>query len=142
MYARPAEIGSYGGTMVSLSVCHEHIEKNDRINQYPYDEKKDNLKVEAQEGLPAVSNTNKDSEDNASLELSSVSPKSSLCSLMQSEAALPMRPSSFLQSRYRIVEISPSLRSRDDVYVAKLLYHRTLFQNKASLVSRRFLELM
>lgn len=128
--------------MVSLFIYHEPLEKNDRISQYPYDEKKDNLKLEAQEGLPVMRNTHNDSEDNASLELSSVSSKSSLCSSIPCEAAMPSRPASFLQSRYRIVEISPSLRSRDDVYVAKILYHRTLFQNKASLVTQRFLELM
>lgn len=128
--------------MVSLSVSLGHLEKNDRINQYPYDEKKENLKFKAQEGLPAASDTSKDSGDNASLELSSVSSKSSQCSSNQYEPPVTMKPASFLQSRFRVVEITPSLKPRNDVYIAKLLYHRTLFQNKASLVTQRFLKYM
>ena len=69
------------------------------------------------------------SHDNVSDFLSTSSNVSAVAS-PQSGALTSVSPVFILQSRYRVVDNFSNYNSCNQVYVARLLYHRTFFQNK------------
>ena len=69
------------------------------------------------------------SHDNVSDVLSMQSSTSAIAS-PQSGALNSVSPVFILQSRYRVVDNFSNYNSCNQVYVARLLYHRTLFQKK------------